>query len=78
MATAVAAAIGAGRVVIRISPEYNIHDAVEPGAADVLATYGALMDALATLKLAYLSILHQDPAGGLIQELCTRFGGRCW
>ena len=40
VATAVAAAIGADRVGIRISPEHNIQGALETDAADVLATYG--------------------------------------
>jgi len=73
--TAVAEAIGAGRVGIRISPEHNIQDAVEPVPVDVRATYGALVDAVAPLKLAYLSILHQDPAGALVQDLRARFDG---
>ncbi|TFD75909.1 alkene reductase [Cryobacterium sp. Sr8] len=73
--TAVAEAIGAGRVGLRISPEHNIQDALEPDAADVRATYGALVDAIAPLKLAYLSILHKDPAGELVQELRARFDG---
>ncbi|TFB92810.1 MULTISPECIES: alkene reductase [Cryobacterium] len=73
--TAVAEAIGAERVGIRVSPEHNIQDALEPDAADVAATYGALADALAPLGLAYLSILHKDPAGELVQGLRARFGG---
>ncbi|HZK59141.1 MAG TPA: alkene reductase [Cryobacterium sp.] len=73
--TAVSAAIGAGRVGLRISPEHNIQDALEPDAADVLATYGALVDAIAPLKPAYLSILHKDPAGELVQDLRARFDG---
>ncbi|MGY2083602.1 alkene reductase [Blastococcus sp. SYSU DS0539] len=75
VATAVAAAIGAGRVGIRISPEHNIQDALETDRADVLATYGALMDGLRPLGLAYLSVLHVEPAGDLVQELRRRFGG---
>ena len=33
------------------------------------------MDALAPLKLAYLSILHKDPASELVQDLRARFNG---
>nr|WP_328842496.1 alkene reductase [Nakamurella leprariae] len=73
--TAVAEAIGAGRVGLRISPEHNIQDALETDRADVLATYGALLDALRPLGLAYLSVLHAEPAGDLVQELRRRFGG---
>ncbi len=72
---AVAAAVGAGRVGIRISPAHNIQDALETDAADVAATYGALVDALAPLGLSYLSVLHNEPAGELVQNLRSRFGG---
>ncbi|NKX52987.1 alkene reductase [Arthrobacter sp. E918] len=75
-AAAVAEAIGAGRVGIRISPEHNVQDALETDPEDVLATYGALVDSLAPLGLAYLSVLHQDPAGPLVQDLRARFGGK--
>jgi 2,4-dienoyl-CoA reductase-like NADH-dependent reductase (Old Yellow Enzyme family) len=75
VATAVAGAIGAGKVGIRISPEHNIQDALEPDHTDVLATYGALVDGLRPLGLAYLSVLHQEPGGDLVQELRRRFDG---
>ena len=75
VAQAVAAEVGAGRVGIRISPSHNIQDVLETDPADVLATYGTLVDAIAPLGLAYLSILHAEPAGSLVQELRTRFGG---
>jgi 2,4-dienoyl-CoA reductase-like NADH-dependent reductase (Old Yellow Enzyme family) len=73
--TAVAGAIGAGRVGLRISPEHDIQDAYETDRGDVLATYGALVDQLRPLGLAYLSVLHREPAGDLVQELRRRFGG---
>jgi 2,4-dienoyl-CoA reductase-like NADH-dependent reductase (Old Yellow Enzyme family) len=72
---AVVDAIGADRVGIRISPEHNVQGALELDAADVRATYGHLVDALAPLKLAYLSILHKDPASELVQDLRARFNG---
>lgn len=75
LVTAVAEAIGAGRVGLRISPEHNIQDAFERDAEDVEATYGALVEALAPLNLAYLSILHKDPAGPLVQNLRAGFTG---
>ncbi|MEC5148691.1 alkene reductase [Cryobacterium sp. GrIS_2_6] len=75
VATAVAAAIGGGRVGIRISPEHNIQDVLETDAAETLATYTALVDGLAPLGLAYLSVLHKDPTGDLIQGLRAPFGG---
>ncbi|WP_374200039.1 alkene reductase [Arthrobacter sp. zg-Y1110] len=73
---AVAAEIGADRVGLRISPEHNVQGCLEMDAEDVLATYGVLLDAVAPLGLAYLSILHRDPAGDLVQALRTRFGGK--
>jgi N-ethylmaleimide reductase len=73
--TAVAEAIGAGRVGLRISPEHNIQDAFETDRDDVLATYGTLVDQLRPLGLAYLSVLHAEPAGDLVQELRRRFAG---
>ncbi|MGY1831596.1 alkene reductase [Geodermatophilus sp. SYSU D01180] len=73
--TAVSEAIGAGRVGLRISPEHDIQDALETDREDVRATYGALVDQLRPLGLAYLSVLHREPAGDLVQELRSRFGG---
>jgi 2,4-dienoyl-CoA reductase-like NADH-dependent reductase (Old Yellow Enzyme family) len=75
LVTAVAAAIGAGRVGLRISPEHNIQDALETDRDEVLATYGTLVDQLRPLGLAYLSVLHKEPAGELVQELRRRFAG---
>ena len=72
---AVAAAVGAGRVGLRLSPEHGIQDALEPDRDDVLATYGALLDRLRPLGLAYLSVLHREPDGELVQELRRRFAG---
>ncbi|GAB3225174.1 alkene reductase [Kineococcus gypseus] len=75
VATAVAEAIGAGRVGVRISPAHNIQDASEPDPADVEATYQALVEGLRPLGLAYLSVLHAEPAGDLVQGLRKRFEG---
>ncbi|MEU5844377.1 alkene reductase [Rhodococcus sp. NPDC047139] len=73
---AVADAVGAGRVGLRISPEHNIQDALETDREDVRAVYGALVDALRPSGLAYLSVLHKEPTGDLVQELRNRFGGK--
>ena len=72
---AVVAALGANRVGIRISPEHNVQGIAETDAADVRATYEVLVDSIAPLNLAYLSILHHEPSGDLVQDLRTRFGG---
>jgi N-ethylmaleimide reductase len=72
---AVVDALGANRVGIRISPEHNIQGIAETDAADVRATYEVLVDTIAPLNLAYLSILHKDPAGELVQDLRQRFNG---
>ena len=73
--TAVADAVGADRVGLRISPEHGIQDALETDPAETAATYGALVDGVSGLGLAYLSVLHRDPAGELVQGLRRRFGG---
>ena len=72
---AVVAALGANRVGIRISPEHNVHGIAETDLADVRATYEVLVDSIAPLNLAYLSILHHEPAGELVQDLRARFDG---
>jgi 2,4-dienoyl-CoA reductase-like NADH-dependent reductase (Old Yellow Enzyme family) len=74
--TAVAQVVGADRVGLRISPEHNIQDAIEDDRDDVLATYGALLDQLRPLGLAYLSVIHADAGGPFVQELHRRFGGK--
>lgn len=74
VAQAVAAEIGADRVGIRISPAHNVQGAIEDDPTDVAATYGALVDALAPLGLAYLHVL-ADPSLDLVQDLRRRFGG---
>ncbi|MDX2375787.1 alkene reductase [Microbacterium sp. LRZ72] len=72
---AVADAVGAGRVGIRLSPAHNIQDVIESDEDDVRATYQALVDGLAPLGLAYLSVLHAEPTGDFVQLLRRRFGG---
>jgi 2,4-dienoyl-CoA reductase-like NADH-dependent reductase (Old Yellow Enzyme family) len=72
---AVVAALGANRVGIRISPEHNVQGIAETDAADVRATYEVLVDSIAPLNLAYLSILHHEPTGELVQDLRSRFAG---
>ena len=71
---AVADAIGPERVGIRISPAHNIQGATEEDGTDVEATYGALVEGLAPLGLAYLSVL-ADPRQDLVQRLRKDFGG---
>jgi N-ethylmaleimide reductase len=72
---AVVAALGANRVGIRISPEHNVQGISETEIADIRATYDVLVDSIAPLNLAYLSILHHDPTGALVQDLRARFNG---
>ncbi|WP_052068060.1 alkene reductase [Rhodococcoides fascians] len=74
--TAVAAAVGAARVGLRVSPEVGIGDVFETDRDDVEATYGHLMDQLRPLGLAYLSVLHDQPGNDLVQGLRQRFGGK--
>ena len=72
---AVVEAVGAERVGIRISPEHNVQGVTELDAADVRETYRLLVDAVAPLNLAYLSILHKEPTGELVKDLRSRFNG---
>jgi N-ethylmaleimide reductase len=72
---AVVAALGANRVGIRISPEHNVQGISETEIGDTRATYEVLVDSIAPLNLAYLSILHHDPTGALVQDLRARFDG---
>jgi N-ethylmaleimide reductase len=71
---AVAEAIGPERVGIRISPAHNIQGATEEDPADVEATYTELVQGIAPLGLAYLSVL-ADPSLDLVQRLRKEFGG---
>jgi N-ethylmaleimide reductase len=71
---AVADAVGAERVGIRISPAHNIQGATEEDPEDVEATYTTLVDEIAPLGLAYLSAL-ADPSLELSQRLRKDFGG---
>ncbi|WP_150308488.1 alkene reductase [Planctomonas psychrotolerans] len=73
--TAVAREVGADRVGVRISPSHNIQDVLETDPDETRATYDALLDGIAPLGLAYLSVLHSDPAGEFVQHLRGRFGG---
>jgi N-ethylmaleimide reductase len=72
--TAVAEAIGAEKVGLRISPGHQFNGVGEEQGEDLGATYGALVDAVAPLGLAYLSIL-ASPLTDLAGDLRRRFGG---
>ena len=74
VAQAVSEAIGADRVGIRISPSHNVQGVLEQDEADARATYESLVDGIAPLGMAYISIL-ADPASSLVSDLRTRFGG---
>jgi N-ethylmaleimide reductase len=71
---AVADAIGADRVGLRLSPAHNIQGATEEDPDDVEATYAAVIEGIAPLGLAYLSVLAQ-PRLDLVQRLRKDFGG---
>lgn len=70
---AIAAAIGADRVGLRISPGANIQGADESDSSDLVATYTALAQAVRPLGIAYLSIIHPDIKGPLVHHLRTAF-----
>ncbi len=66
---AVAAAVGADRTGIRLSPQHNIQGVLEEDDADVRATYAALAEGFAPLGLAFIDVLNVDPAGELVQHI---------
>jgi 2,4-dienoyl-CoA reductase-like NADH-dependent reductase (Old Yellow Enzyme family) len=71
---AVADAIGADRVGVRISPAHGVNGILEEDEVETRVTYEALVDGIADLGLAYLSIL-ADPEDKLVAVLRERFGG---
>ncbi len=75
--TAVADAIGAEKVGLRISPAHQFNGIGEQAGEDLEATYAALVDAVAPLGLAYLSVLASplEPLKDLVFDLRRRFGG---
>lgn len=76
VAEAVAEEVGAGRVGIRISPANQAQDVFETDEDETRATYEALLDGLRPLGMAYLSVLHAEPAGRLVADLKAWFDGR--
>ncbi len=71
---AVAEAIGADKVGIRISPAHDIQGVLEEDESFTTAVYETLVDDISGLGLAYLSIL-ADPRSQTVAGLRTRFGG---
>src|SRR5699024_8968578 len=70
---AVAAAIGPERTGIRLSP--NPADRrTDTDGDDTLAAYSAFASAVAPLGLAFIDVLHDDPAGPLVQAIRQRSG----
>jgi N-ethylmaleimide reductase len=72
--TAVAEAIGPDRVGLRISPGNGANGVAEDDAEDLEATYTALVQGIAPLGIAYLSV-HNDPREDLVKRLRGIFGG---
>lgn len=71
---AIADAIGAGRLGVRISPGINLHGALETNVQETESTYRTLVDALSQLGLAYLhTIGHPDTP--ILKDLLQRFNG---
>ncbi len=71
VATAVAAAIGGGRVGIRISPAGSFNDIAE---TEVEQTYAALLDGLAPLGLLYLHVV-EGPETSFHEQLRKQWAG---
>jgi N-ethylmaleimide reductase len=75
VAKAVAEAIGPNRVGMRISPANPLNDIAENDRADLEATYTALVDALASLGLAYLHQLEATEIRDLTVRLRKQWPG---
>jgi len=75
--SAVAEAIGAERVGLRLSPAHQFNGIGEELGPDLTATYRAVVDAAAPLGLAYLSLLASplEPLEPLVRDLRERFDG---
>ena len=71
----VSRAIGAEKVGLRISPENPQHGMDELNDAAAHAIYQTLVDSITPLKIAYLSMLHNDPQKEFVQNLRDRFAG---
>ncbi len=71
---AVAEAIGADKVGVRISPAHNIQGCLEEDPHETQVAYETVVEGVADLGLAYLSIL-ADPRSDLVTDLRKRFGG---
>ena len=55
-----------------MSPQSGAGGTLEPDLADVRATYGGLLDAVADLNLAYVSFLYAEPNSPLMAELSAK------
>ncbi|QSR29253.1 alkene reductase [Nocardioides sp. S5] len=75
--TAVAEAIGADRVGLRLSPGHAFNGVGEEIGSDLTATYRAVVDGVSSLGLAYLSLLASplEPLETLVRDLRERFDG---
>ena len=62
---------------MRISPAHNVQDVLEKDPQATRETYETLVDAIAPLGLAYLSIL-ADPAGELAPAWRVDETGHVW
>ncbi len=75
--TAVAGAIGADKVGLRLSPGHQFNGIGEELGDDLDATYAAVVEGVAPLGLAYLSLLASplEPLSELVADLRRAFGG---
>lgn len=66
--------IGADRVAIRLSPKMNAQGPIDPedNDAEVAATYGAYLDGIKDLNIAYVSLLWGFEENELIQNLAEK------
>lgn len=72
---AVSQAIGSDNVGLRLSPENPQHGMAELDDPAAHLIYQVLVESISPLKIAYLSMLHNDPQKGFVQDLRERFNG---
>jgi len=66
---AVAEEIGEDRTAVRISPQHHVQGIDESDTQETIATYQALFAHISDLKLAYVSVLVNEPEGEVATEV---------
>ncbi|WP_424186698.1 alkene reductase [Actinokineospora sp. G85] len=71
---AVVQAVGGGRTSIRLSPQHDVLQGLSAGSEVADDTYVRLARDLQPLNLAFIDVIHSDPASDLVQAIRRRSG----